>query len=190
MTTPHRFAAVGLPAALVTAALFLTMQSLVAEEFTPEDTVEIAEFEINPQVVEQDVAERTVVLDALEQIETPPAPPVLEVTKTLKPIEPISDMVGGIPEFPKPEIPTTRITPAIVQDPGPLVRIPPQMPPRAERSGHCVVQYNVSAEGSLYDVQALSCSQDIFRRPSVRSVQKWTYRPRIQDGRPVGSRMR
>ena len=67
----------------------------------------------------------------------------------------------------------------------PLVRIAPIMPPRAEKSGHCRVRFDVSAEGTPYNVQATYCTQSLFERATIKSVQKWKYNPKMVGGRPV-----
>ena len=59
------------------------------------------------------------------------------------------------------------------------------MPPRAEKSGHCKVRFDVSPEGAPFNVQATYCTQSLFERASIKSVQKWKYNPKIVDGRAV-----
>jgi len=59
------------------------------------------------------------------------------------------------------------------------------MPTRAERSGHCDVRFNVSAEGAPYDIKVTRCTQSLFERSTLRSVAKWKYRPRIENGQAV-----
>ena len=71
------------------------------------------------------------------------------------------------------------------RDAQPLVRIPPIMPPRAETSGHCKVQFDVSPEGQPFNVLATYCTKSLFKRSSIKSVQKWKYNPKIVDGRGV-----
>ena len=187
MTVIRRTALVGLPALAVTAGLFALMQGLISEEFAPEDVVEIAEIDINPRVEELVVAERTVEFRELQRVETPPPPPAIDAPKADKPSEPVAAMGGAVPDFPRPQISRTAFEVVIDRkDAQPLVRIPPQMPPRAEKSGHCKVRFNVSPEGQPFDVQATYCTERMFESPSVRSVQKWKYNPKIQDGRPVG----
>jgi len=67
----------------------------------------------------------------------------------------------------------------------PLVRIPPIMPTRADRSGHCKVRFDVSPDGTPFNIEAISCSQTLFKLPSVRSVRNWKYNPKIVNGRTV-----
>jgi len=71
------------------------------------------------------------------------------------------------------------------RDAQPLVRIPPIMPPRAEKSGHCRVRFDVSPEGAPFNVITTYCTSKVFDRASTKSVQKWKYNPKIVDGRPV-----
>ena len=59
------------------------------------------------------------------------------------------------------------------------------MPPRTEKSGHCRVRFNVSAEGAPFDVQTTYCTQSLFERATLKSVQRWKFNPKIVNGRPV-----
>jgi len=65
------------------------------------------------------------------------------------------------------------------------VRIQPIMPPRAEKSGHCKVRFNVTAQGQTYEILATYCTQSVFKRSTIKAVQKWTYNPKIQSGLTV-----
>ena len=176
-----------IPAAIVTVGLFVLMMSLISEEFKPQDKIEVADFEINPKVEDVQILERETKVTEIKKIETPPPPPQIERAKADRPSEPVASLEGAIPEFEAPKIDRSQFKIAVSdRDAQPLVRIPPQMPPRAEKSGHCRVRFNVSPEGQPFDVQATYCTQNLFERPSIRSVQKWKYNPKIQDGRPVG----
>ncbi|WP_298918801.1 energy transducer TonB [uncultured Algimonas sp.] len=176
-----------IPAAIVTVVLFVLMMSLISEEFKPEDKLELDSFEINPKVEEIEILERKTTITEVKKIETPPPPPQIERAKADRPSEPIASMEGAVPEFEAPEIDRSQFQITVSdRDAQPLVRIPPIMPPRAEKSGHCNVKFNVSPEGQPFDVVATYCTQSVFERPTIRSVQKWKYNPKIQEGRPVG----
>ncbi|MEM7729694.1 MAG: energy transducer TonB [Pseudomonadota bacterium] len=176
-----------IPAAIVTVVLFVLMMSLISEEFKPQDKLDLASFEINPKVEEVKLLERETKITEIKQIETPPPPPQIERQKADRPAEPIADLRGAVPEFEAPEIDRSQFQITVSdRDAQPLVRIPPIMPPRAEKSGHCKVRFNVSPEGQPFDVVATYCTQSLFERPTIRSVQKWKYNPKIQDGLPVG----
>ena len=176
-----------IPAAIVTVGLFLLMIGLISEEFVPEDKLDIKDLEINPKVEDVEIAERETKITEIKKIETPPPPPQIERAKSDRPSEPVARLEGAVPEFEAPKIDASAFEIVVSdRDAQPLVRIPPQMPPRAEKSGHCKVRFNVSPEGQPFDVQATYCTESLFKSASVRSVQKWKYNPKIQDGRPVG----
>lgn len=176
-----------IPAAIVTVVLFVLMMSLISEEFKPQDKLELAAFEINPKVEDVQLLERETKITKIQKIETPPPPPQIERQKADRPAEPIASLEGAIPEFEAPEIDRSQFQITVSdRDAQPLVRIPPIMPPRAEKSGHCKVRFNVSPEGKPFDVETTYCTQSLFRSATIRSVQKWKYNPKIQDGRPVG----
>ena len=176
-----------IPAAIVTVVLFVLMMSLISEEFKPQDKLELAAFEINPKVEDVKILERETKITEIKKIETPPPPPQIERQKADRPAEPIASLEGAVPEFEAPEIDRSQFQITVSdRDAQPLVRIPPIMPPRAEKSGHCRVRFNVSPEGKPFDVEATYCTENLFRSATIRSVQKWKYNPQIQDGRPVG----
>lgn len=176
-----------IPAAIVTVILFVLMMSLISEEFKPQDKSDFASFEINPKVEDVKILERETKIAEIKKIETPPPPPQIERQKADRPAEPISSLEGGVPEFEAPEIDRSQFQITVSdRDAQPLVRIPPIMPPRAEKSGHCRVKFSVSPDGAPFDVETTYCTQSLFSRPTIKSVQKWKYNPKIQDGRPVG----
>ncbi|WP_409433456.1 energy transducer TonB [Litorimonas sp. RW-G-Af-16] len=173
-------------AAIVTLALFVLMMTLIAEEFKPQDKLEAASFEINPKVEDIKVIQRETKVDKVKKVITPPPPPMIERAKADKPTERIASLEGAIPEFEAPKIDRQNFKIAVSdRDAQPLVRIPPIMPPRAEKSGHCNVKFDVSPEGQPFNVTATYCTQSLFERASVKSVQKWKYNPKIVDGRSV-----
>ena len=176
-----------IPAAIVTVVLFVLMMSLISEEFKPQDKRELDAFEINPKVEDVQILERETKITEIKKIETPPPPPQIERQKADRPAEPIASLEGAVPEFEAPQIDRSQFQITVSdRDAQPLVRIPPIMPPRADKSGHCKVKFNVSPEGQPFDVQTTYCTQSLFSRPTIKSVQKWKYNPKIQDGRPVG----
>ena len=178
---------VGIPlAALVTVGLFVLMMVLIAEEFKPQEKLANASFEINPQVEDIKVIKRETKVDQVKKVITPPPPPTIERQQAAKPTERIASLEGAIPEFEAPKIDRQNFKIQVSdRDAQPLVRIPPIMPPRAEKSGHCKVRFDVSPEGAPFNVTATYCTQKLFERSSIKSVQKWKYNPKIVDGRSV-----
>jgi protein TonB len=48
--------------------------------------------------------------------------------------------------------------------------------------GHVVVQFDVSAEGSVTDVVVIESSHRVFERPAIDAALRSRYRPRVVDG--------
>ncbi len=173
-------------AAFVTFSLFVMMMVLIKGDFKPQDKVETASFEINPKVEDIKVAVRETKIAKIRQVVTPPPPPQIERQQAAQPTVAIASLEGAIPKFETPKLDRKSFSIAVSdRDAQPLVRIPPIMPPRAEKSGHCKVRFDVSPEGQPFNVISTYCSSSVFKRSSIKSVQKWKYQPKIQDGRPV-----
>lgn len=178
---------IGVPvAAFVTVGLFVLMMTLIAEEFKPQEKTASASFEINPTVEDIKVIKRETKVQQVKKVITPPPPPQIERQQAAKPQERIASLEGAIPEFEAPKIDKQNFKIAVSdRDAQPLVRIPPIMPPRAEKSGHCRVRFDVSPEGAPFNVVTTFCTQKLFERATIKSVQKWKYNPKIVDGRSV-----
>jgi protein TonB len=174
-------------AGIVTVGLLSVMVGLIADEFEPQDRLELAVFEINPKPDDLPLLTDRTPPKLLDRIEVPPPPPTVDVPVTDRPVEPVHTPGSPKDIFDlKPYIVPTKV--AIHRtdsDPTPLVRVPPTMPPRASRSGHCRLSFDISSDGTPYNVRAPICSQSLFESAAIRSVQKWIYRPKIEDGLPV-----
>lgn len=177
----------GIPvAAFITIGLFVLMMTLIAEEFKPQEKLASASFEINPTVEDIKVIKRETKVQKVKKVVTPPPPPTIERQQAAKPQERIASLEGAIPEFEAPKIDRQNFKIQVSdRDAQPLVRIPPIMPPRAEKSGHCRVRFDVSPEGAPFNVTATYCTQKLFERATIKSVQKWKYNPKVVDGRSV-----
>ena len=173
-------------AAIVTFMLFTLMIRLIAGEFKAQEKYGAANFEINPTVEDVKVIRRETKVQQVKKVITPPPPPQIERQQAAKPTEAIASVEGAIPEFEPPKIDRQNFKIQVSdRDAQPLVRIPPIMPPRAEKSGHCKVRFDVSPEGQPFNVDTTYCTQSLFSRASIKSVQKWKYNPKIVDGRAV-----
>ena len=173
-------------AALVTVGLFVLMMTLIAEEFKPQEKLATASFDINPTVEDIKVIKRDTKVKQVKKVVTPPPPPTIERQQAAKPQERIASLEGAIPDFEAPKIDRKNFKIAVSdRDAQPLVRIPPIMPPRAEKSGHCRGKFDVSPEGAPFNVMTTFCTQRLFERATIKSVQRWKYNPKIVDGRAV-----
>ncbi len=74
-------------------------------------------------------------------------------------------------------------------DPLPLVRIPPDYPPRAlERGieGWVIVRFTITQTGSVKDPQVVdSQPKRVFDEAALRSIVRWRYNPKVEDGQAV-----
>jgi protein TonB len=70
----------------------------------------------------------------------------------------------------------------------PIVKVAPIYPRRAQSrglSGHCILQFTVTAAGTTADVKSLECSSSVFERSSISAAAKFKYKPRVVDGVPI-----
>jgi periplasmic protein TonB len=173
-------------AALMTFFLFTMMRVLIAGDFKLQDKEEKLSFEVNAKIEEVKVTRKDVKVSKVRRVITPPPPPMIERQQASQPTVAIASLEGAIPDFETPKLDRQNFKIAVSdRDAQPLVRIPPIMPPRAEKSGHCKVRFDVSPQGAPFNVIATYCSGSVFKRASIKSVQKWKYNPKIVDGRSV-----
>ena len=173
-------------AGFVTAGLAVVMAGLIAVEFVPQDKLEAIQADINPVV--QDIAELIPLAppEMLQAVKVPPPPPVIGTPKTEEVyVPPVLTKVVTIKFDPKDLTITRSSNINLDVEYQPLVRIPPIMPSRAERSGHCKVRFDVSPQGQPFNVEAVFCSQQLFARNTVKSVQQWKYHPKVRDGQAI-----
>lgn len=57
----------------------------------------------------------------------------------------------------------------------PIVRIPPIMPRKAERSGWVSLRFDINDEGRPINIEALESSESYYERSAVKSVESWVY---------------
>lgn len=67
------------------------------------------------------------------------------------------------------------------------VRIPSIMPPKAKRSGHCEIVFQVDKYGVVINSKIVYCTDKIFARSSLKAARKWRYIPEVQNGNSVVS---
>jgi protein TonB len=74
----------------------------------------------------------------------------------------------------------------------PIVRIEPQWPREAliqGIEGWVRVEFTIREDGSVADARVIEAEpRRIFDRAALRAIQRWRFRPRIVDGRPVERR--
>ncbi|PSW12646.1 energy transducer TonB [Photobacterium sanctipauli] len=134
----------------------------------------------------------------------PPPPPELKVTSTVKPV------MEQIPvDMPKLDLPVNVTGGSVLGHysqggsakvtgnggPVPLATFQPQMPRKAARagieSGVVLLEFTVNARGTVEDVKVLK--EDPRRlglgKAAKKTVSKWTFKPKQEDGKPVSARL-
>ena len=174
-------------AGLATFGLGVSMALMIKTSFTPADKIEAEAFNINP--VAEDIAppQRRTRQDMRRDVIVPPPAPRIALAEKTAPSEPIVPLAGSNDLVWTPPVISAGLRAIEIadRDEKPLYRVEPVMPPRAERSGHCIMRFDVSAEGTPYNISAQSCSQDLFKRPSVKAVGKWKYTAKVIQGQRV-----
>jgi len=67
----------------------------------------------------------------------------------------------------------------------PLVRINPDYPPRALSrgiEGWVIVQFTISATGSVKDTKVVDSSNKIFDEAALKAIGRWRYNPKVEEG--------
>ena len=185
---------VGVPiAAVITFLLFMLMQRLIlTDEVVIEEAGDELRISISEEVEDLQVRQREVTMDDVNDVEPPPPPPQIERQVAEAPSEDMNTIAGEIPEFDAPDLGSGDVSFDVSdRDAQPMVRIPPQYPPRAaERGteGYCLMQFDVTPDGTPTNIVAVDCSSSLFERSSVRAVERWRYEPKIQNGNAVWRR--
>ncbi len=182
---------IGVPiAGTVTFLLFLLMHTLITtEEIELEEEPEDLRITIAETVEEIQANVRELTIDDVPEVTPPPPPPQIERQSAEQPTEDMSTVVGEIPAFEAPSLTGADVNFSVSdRDAQPLVRIEPQYPMRAaERGveGTCTVTFDVTPDGVTTNITILACDSSLFRRDSIRAVERWRYQPKIVDGIPV-----
>jgi len=174
-------------AGVITFALFIFMNILISG-----GDMELGEDAEDLRIVVTDIADdinanrRDVTIDAVEDVVPPPPPPQIERQRADQPNENMETVVGDLPDFDAPEMTGGDVNFDVSdRDAQPIVRIPPQYPPRAaERGveGECSFRFDVTPDGTPTNIQILSCDSSLFQRATIRAVERWRYEPKIVDG--------
>lgn len=81
--------------------------------------------------------------------------------------------------------PETSADPGVDYHGVPLLRTPPRYPDAAAsrgEEGYVLVQFNVTAEGRVEDVEVVESSSSVFTRAALSAVRQWRYWPRRENG--------
>lgn len=177
---------VGIPiAGVVTLALFFLMQYLIEPkgDLVPE-TEEAVSIELT-RAKKKEESESNRELDRPDEQEEPPEPPKIDPQMDQAPK--IEGMGARMPGLNVDMSGNFNLGGVLDGDVQPIVRVPPQYPPRAAQrglEGYVVVEFTIDTDGSVRDPKVVESSSSIFERSALRTVLRWKYRPQIVDGEP------
>ncbi len=185
------FAAVALPAAVVTGGLFLSMQALIeVDDFAPPEPLR---YTIDPFLPVPEVAEeRPPQVKPIRIEELSPPPSVDPLVKTVENIVlPTEGYAGALPDqYVEPDVHQVKpisMQSVMIRDLQPLTPPTAIYPPRALTQGiqgTCDVFLSVSPKGEPFDVSA-DCSHPVFKRAAEKAVKKSRFAPKIKHGRAL-----
>jgi protein TonB len=74
-------------------------------------------------------------------------------------------------------------------DPQPFVRVLPEYPPNGRGDGWVLVQFDLSAAGTVVDARVVDASpRGMFEKSALKAIERWRYRPAVVDGEAVPRR--
>ncbi len=178
-------------AGFVTFGLFFMMQSLISMQGKGStDTSKGSALDFVRLKRESATEARKRKLPKKAENKPPPAPPDLNMSKAPRPggdtvsiampdIGADFELSGGASLGSAPA--DTEATP--------ILRVPPIYPPRAaERGieGWVIVEFTIGPSGAVLDPAVIeSHPSSIFNRAALRTIRKWKYRPKVEDGEGV-----
>lgn len=181
-----RYIGAGIVGLGLTAALGLIMAGLIRVDFAPATKTETTSFEISPVIEDIKVIKARTELKPYKAVEIPPAVPRLATELSENVNVPLITTTKTELDWTPPVMDKTAfVIHAVDTDEQPLLRPAPIMPRRANRSGHCIMAFDVTAEGAPFNIQAAQCSDMLFARASEKAVTTWRYRPKVMDGQAV-----
>jgi protein TonB len=178
-------------AAAVTFGLLWLMHALIlAEAGAPSAEVRgsVVDFIRIKEESETETKRRTLPQKRLDQSRPPPTPDIRAARATRPEL---GDLGAGVVAIPTQELAAGPKAGAALSDMDavPLVRIAPEYPARAaERgiAGWVLLEFTVTSAGTTRDVRVLdSDPPGTFDRVAVKAVERFKYRPKVVNGRPV-----
>jgi periplasmic protein TonB len=173
----------------VTLALLVLMHSLIAtgeralDESTP---IRIADVTMGGTRSESGLVARMP-----DRIEEPERPPPAVALPEAQDFATAGELVVNMAAAPAPELQIGTGLDAAATDSEylPIVKVAAVYPRQAQArgiTGYCIVEYTVTTSGATRDPVPVDCSPPgVFEQSAVKAAQKFKYRPRVIDGRPV-----
>ena len=170
---------------LVTAALLFAMQAMIA---TGVDPVAERIVRVLPNIL---VERKATEIEKRRKPELPPEPAIQPPQATLTHTDPgtgirVQHLTPGDPHGPL-ELPAGASQSGM---PVPLVKVAAVYPQRAigrGLEGFVIVEFTVTAAGTVIDVRVVDASDSVFVANAIAAAEKFRYRPRFVDGQAVAT---
>ena len=173
--------------AVITVGLFLFMMMLVTKDFVNPPEVDDGEPIVVTRDYEGEKPPQTrdrIKKEHFMRDAPPPAPPVMKTVLTEVPsgdglaIGPMDPFELDGREMGTPETPYAKAK----------IMFPPTFPERCRQrgiEGQVVVQFDVTAIGSVENPRILSSDNSCFDRESLKAIKRWKFDPKIVNGKAV-----
>lgn len=171
----------GLPGAvIVTALIFLILAALIRQQQDVQlDEDRSVDINVTRQLEDRSLLRPTDFQRPV--LDQPPPPPPMVHDPSFRPT--MGVQLGALPDLGVDLDIGTGFNPD--RDAQPLVRIPPQYPTQcmnqAREVESVVVEFNVTPEGTVVNVEVIDSTNRCFNRAAMRAVERWRYAPRIVD---------
>ncbi len=169
----------GLPfAALITAGLFMLMAALIDRP-----SVDLAQPQENAKI--QILAQKRTPLDPLT---TKPKELAKDPPETIIPSAPPQGIPKGVPVGPPKKTNPVDLGRDRGQISTPVIKHAPPYPEACRgraAEGSVLVQFDVTPEGGVVNIQILQSDDSCFNRTVRKTVSKWKYPPAYRNGRPI-----
>ena len=173
----------GLPGALIVTALIFVLLATVIQQDQNVELNESATVEINVTRQLQDTQTQNAEDFQRPVLDQPPPPPPNVVETNFRPD--MTATIGDLPDLSDVDVEiSTNFNPD--RDAQPIVRIPPQYPQqcmnRASALEVVTVEFDVTPEGTVVNINVVDSTNSCLNRAASRAVGRWRYNPKIVDG--------
>lgn len=168
---------------LLTGGMFTVLWSLISRPVESGQTIEARRIEFTRMRRDTEVESKR-----QERVEREPPPPVPQMPRISVASASLDANIVGL----APTIDTASAMTGVSLSAGsdtdvvPLVRIPPQYPPRAASrgiEGWVIVQFTITETGAVKDPKVVDAEPEgIFDEAALRSIVRWRYNPKVENG--------
>ena len=167
----------------LTAAMFTVLWNLISGPIDTGERIEARRVEFTRLRRDTDVETKR--QERAEREQPPPVPDMPQISALSAGLD--ANIVGLAPTIDTAGAMTgLRLGAGSDTDVVPLVRIPPQYPPRAASrgiEGWVQVQFTITETGAVQDPSVVDAEPEgVFDEAALRSIVRWRYNPKVEDG--------